>query len=59
MGGAAIEVSENEPNTGKLVEIDRFFLTVYIGSGSIDCGSKMRIEETEEVINFLKGYPLM
>ena len=58
MGGAAIDVFENEPNAGKLVEIDRFLLTAYMGLRSIDCRSKMEIEETKEVINFLKGYPL-
>ena len=57
MGGAAIDVFENEPNTGKLVEIDRLLLTAHMGSRSIDCRYQMKIEETKEVINFLKGYP--
>ena len=59
MGGAAIDVFENEPNAGKLVEIDRFLLAAYMGLRSIDCRSQMEIEETKEVINFLKGYPLI
>ena len=58
MGGATIDVFENEPNAGKLVEIDRFLLAAYMGLWSIDCRSQMEIEETKEVINFLKGYPL-
>ena len=58
MGGAAIDVFENEPNTGKLVKTDRFLLAAYMGLRSIDCRSQMEIEETKEVINFLKGYPL-
>ena len=58
MGVAAIDVFENEPNTGKLVKIDRFLLAAYMGLRSIDCSSQMEIEETKEVINFLKGYPL-
>ena len=58
MGGAAIDVFENEPNTGKLVETDRFLLAAYMGLRSIDCRSQMEIEETKEVINFLKGYLL-
>ena len=29
-----------------------------MGLRSIDCRPQMEIEETEEVINFLKGYPL-
>jgi len=58
LGGAAIDVFENEPNTGKPVETDRFLLAAYMGLRSIDCRSQMEIEETKEVINFLKGYPL-
>ena len=58
MGGAAIDVFDNEANAGKLVEIDRFLLTAHMGSMSTDCRPQMEIEETEEVINFLKGYPL-
>ena len=57
MGGAAIDVFENEPNAGKLVEIDRFLLAAYMGLRSIDCRPQIEIEETKEVINFLKGYP--
>lgn len=58
MGGVAIDVFENEPNTGKLVEKDSLLLAAYMGLRSIDCRSQMEIEETKEVINFLKGYPL-
>ena len=58
LGRAAIDVFENELNTGKLVEIDLFLLTPYMGLRSIDCRPQMEIEETKEVINFLKGYPL-
>ena len=58
LGRAAIDVFENELNTGKLVEIDLFLLTAHMGSMSTDCRPQMEIEETKEVINFLKGYPL-
>ena len=56
--GTAINVFENEPNTGKLVEKDSLLLAAYMGLRSIDCRSQMEIEETAEVKNFLKGYPL-
>ena len=39
LGGAAIDVFENEPYTGKLIEIDRCLLTAHMGSMSIDCRS--------------------
>ena len=58
LGRAAIDIFENALNTGKLVEIDRFLLTAHMGSMSTDCRPQMEIEETDEVINFLKGYPL-
>lgn len=59
LGGAAIDVFENEPYKGKLIEIDRCVLTAHMGSMSIDCRSKMEIEATEEAIRFLAGKPLV
>ena len=58
LGGAAIDVFENEPYQGKLVEIDRCLLTAHMGSMSIDCRSQMEIEATEEAIRFLAGKTL-
>jgi D-3-phosphoglycerate dehydrogenase / 2-oxoglutarate reductase len=58
LGGAAIDVFEDEPYTGKLIEIDRCLLTAHMGSMSIDCRSQMEIEATEEAIRFLAGKPL-
>jgi D-3-phosphoglycerate dehydrogenase len=58
LGGAAIDVFENEPYTGNLVEIERCLLTAHMGSMSIDCRSKMEVEATEEAIRFLSGKPL-
>ena len=58
LGGAAIDVFEKEPYTGKLIEIDRCLLTAHMGSMSIDCRSQMEIEATEEAVRFLAGKPL-
>ena len=58
LGGAAIDVFENEPYSGKLTEIDRCLLTAHMGSMSEECRSKMEIEATEEAIRFLTGKPL-
>ena len=56
--GAAIDVLENEPYTGKLAKIGRCLLTAHMGSMSIDCRSRMKIEATEEAVRFLTGRPL-
>ena len=58
LGGAAIDVFENEPYAGKLIDIDRCLLTAHMGSMSIDCRSQMEIEATEEVLRFLARVPL-
>jgi D-3-phosphoglycerate dehydrogenase len=58
LGGAAIDVFEQEPYVGKLTEIDRCLLTAHMGSMSIDCRTRMEIEATEEAVAFLAGRPL-
>jgi D-3-phosphoglycerate dehydrogenase len=58
LGGAAIDVFEDEPYGGPLAEIDRCLLTCHMGSMSIDCRSRMEIEATEEVVRFLRGLEL-
>jgi len=58
LSGAAIDVFENEPYYGKLIEVERCLLTAHMGSMSIDCRSKMEVEATEEAVRFLKGKPL-
>jgi D-3-phosphoglycerate dehydrogenase len=58
LGGAAIDVFEQEPYVGPLSEIDSCLLTSHMGSMSIDCRAKMEIEATEEAIRFLTGQAL-
>jgi D-3-phosphoglycerate dehydrogenase len=58
LGGAAIDVFNFEPYTGKLREIERCLLTAHMGSMSVDCRTKMEIEATEEAIRFLTSQPL-
>jgi len=57
--GAAIDVFENEPYSGKLTEIDRCILTSHMGSMSIDCRSQMEIEATEEVVRYCSNQELI
>ena len=58
LSGAALDVFETEPYSGKLSEIERCILTPHIASMSIDCRSRMEIEASEEVVRFFKGEPL-
>jgi D-3-phosphoglycerate dehydrogenase / 2-oxoglutarate reductase len=58
LSGAAVDVFEHEPYTGKLAEIERCLLTAHMGSMSIDCRTQMEIEATEEAVRFLAGKPL-
>lgn len=58
LGGAAIDVFEQEPYHGALAEIDSCLLTSHMGSMSIDCRTRMEIEATEEAVRFLTGHDL-
>jgi D-3-phosphoglycerate dehydrogenase len=58
LGGAAIDVFEQEPYIGPLAAIDRCLLTSHMGSMSVDCRTRMEIEATEEAVRFLTGRPL-
>lgn len=55
LGGAAVDVFDLEPYSGKLVEIERCLLTAHMGSMSVDCRTRMEIEATEEAVRFLRG----
>ena len=57
--GAAIDVFEQEPYSGKLMEHDNCILTAHMGSMSFDCRARMEIEAVEEVIRFITGKKLV
>jgi D-3-phosphoglycerate dehydrogenase len=59
IGGAAIDVFENEPYDGPLKDLRNCLLTSHMGSMSHDCRTRMEIEATEEAIRFLQGKPLL
>jgi D-3-phosphoglycerate dehydrogenase / 2-oxoglutarate reductase len=59
LSAAAIDVFDEEPYNGKLVEIDRCLLTAHMGSMSVDCRTRMELEATEEVVRFLTDKPLL
>ncbi len=56
--GIALDVFNNEPYRGKLIEFNRCILTPHIGSHTIDCRNKMELEATKDVINFFKKKPI-
>lgn len=58
LGGAAIDVFEQEPYRGPLQEIDRCLLTAHMGSMSVDCRTRMEVEATSDALRFLAGLPL-
>ncbi|WGW00509.1 phosphoglycerate dehydrogenase [Vibrio sp. YMD68] len=58
LGGAAIDVFEQEPYSGRLANIDNCLLTAHMGSMSIDCRSRMELEATQEAIRFINGSEL-
>ena len=55
---AGLDVFEQEPYTGKLMEHDNCILTSHMGSMTFDCRARMEIEATEEAIRFLTGKAL-
>jgi D-3-phosphoglycerate dehydrogenase / 2-oxoglutarate reductase len=58
LGGAAIDVFEEEPYSGPLAGIERCILTSHMGSMTVDCRTRMEIEATEEAVRFVTGKPL-
>ena len=58
LGGAAIDVFEQEPYSGELTKIERCLLTAHMGSMSVDCRTRMEIEASDEAVRFLAGKPL-
>lgn len=59
IGGAAIDVFEDEPYRGPLATFDNRILTAHMGSMSEDCRSRMEIEAVDEALRFVKSEPLL
>jgi len=58
LGGAAIDVFEQEPYRGPLANVERCLLTAHMGSMSVDCRSRMEIEATTEAVRYASGQKL-
>ncbi len=59
IASAAIDVFENEPYSGNLIELDNCFLTCHMGSMTNDCRAAMEILAVEEAIRFVNNEPLL
>lgn len=55
ISGAAIDVFSEEPYSGSLGKFPHCILTAHMGSMSQDCRTKMEVEATKAVADFLKG----
>jgi len=58
LSGAALDVFENEPYDGKLIELENILLTPHVGSYTDTCRARMEMEAVEDVIHFFKGEAL-
>jgi len=58
IGGAALDVFEEEPYTGPLTKLENVLLSPHQGSATKDCRAKMEMEAVDEVIRFIKGKSL-
>jgi D-3-phosphoglycerate dehydrogenase len=58
LGGAAVDVFEQEPYAGPLAGVERCLLTSHMGSMSVDCRTRMEIEATAEAVRLLTGQAL-
>jgi len=58
IAGAALDVFEKEPYSGKIKNLENVVLTQHIGSCSFDCRYAMELQAAEELIRFFKKQPL-
>jgi D-3-phosphoglycerate dehydrogenase len=59
IGAAAIDVFEEEPYSGNLIELENCYFSCHMGSMTNDCRARMEIEATEEALRLIKGEKLL
>jgi len=59
IAGAAVDVFEEEPNTGDLVKLDNVLLTPHIGTYTVETRKHMEIEAANNLINGLKDLKII
>jgi len=58
IAGAAVDVFEEEPYKGKLVELDNIILTCHMGASTIDSRTDMEVQAIQEAIRYKNGESL-
>jgi len=58
IAAAAIDVFEEEPYKGSLIELDNCLLTCHMGASTIDSRTDMEVQAIEEAIRYKNGQPL-
>jgi D-3-phosphoglycerate dehydrogenase len=58
LSAVAVDVFEQEPYQGPLIEFERCLLTSHMGSMSVDCRAQMEIEATEEAVRCITNESL-
>lgn len=58
IAAAAIDVFEEEPYKGNLIELDNCLLTCHMGASTIDSRTDMEVQAIEEAIRYKNNIPL-
>ncbi len=58
IAGAAVDVFEEEPYSGKLIELENCLLTCHMGASTIDSRTDMEVQAVEEAIRFKNNQTL-
>jgi len=58
IAAAAIDVFEEEPYKGNLIELDNCLLTCHMGASTVDSRTDMEVQAIEEAIRYKNGQPL-
>ena len=58
IGGAGIDVFDQEPYAGELTTLDNCILTCHMGASTKSSRLRMEIQAAENLICFLKGEPV-
>lgn len=59
IGGAAIDVFEEEPYSGRLIELDNCLISCHSGSMTEDCRREMEVLATQEVVRYVRHERLL
>lgn len=54
LGGAALDVFENEPYSGKLVELEKVLLTPHVGSYAMEARIQMELAATNNLVHMIE-----